>query len=136
MAKLFSLEQANALIPTLERQLRRLEQLRLNRREVREDLADLELKARSNGRDHAEEIRGLRERLESLQAEENTATEEITALGCEIKSLEEGLIDFPARREGRVVYLCWKLGEDRIRFWHELTTGFAGRRPLDEDLHG
>jgi hypothetical protein len=43
-------------------------------------------------------------------------------------------VDFPALREGREVYLCWRLGEDEVGYWHELTTGFAGRQPLDENL--
>jgi hypothetical protein len=51
-------------------------------------------------------------------------------MGCELKGIEEGLIDFPSPREGRTVYLCWKLGEDSIGSWHELDTGFAGRQPL------
>jgi hypothetical protein len=48
-----------------------------------------------------------------------------------VRDLEEGLCDFPAEREGRLVYLCWKAGEDAIAFWHEVDEGFAGRRPVD-----
>ncbi len=50
--------------------------------------------------------------------------------GVILRDPESGLIDFPAEREGRVVYLCWQLGEDRITHWHEPETGFAGRQPL------
>lgn len=58
--------------------------------------------------------------------------EELGALGVEVKDPDQGLIDFRALRDGREVYLCWKLGEGpRIRWWHELDTGFGGRRPLD-----
>ena len=46
-----------------------------------------------------------------------------------LKDIEEGLVDFPSEREGRTVYLCWKLGEDVIGYWHELDTGFPGRQP-------
>lgn len=53
-------------------------------------------------------------------------------LGCLVKSLEDGLVDFPALREGREVYLCWKLGEEDIGFWHETDAGFAGRQPLTD----
>lgn len=56
---------------------------------------------------------------------------ELQALGIVIRDIERGLIDFPSLREGREVYLCWELGEDGIAFWHELDTGFGGRRPLD-----
>lgn len=68
-----------------------------------------------------------------LRATIRDGIERLAALGCEVKDLEQGLIDFHAMREGREVYLCWRHGEDDIRFWHDLHTGFAGRRPLEED---
>ena len=52
--------------------------------------------------------------------------------GCIVKDLEEGLIDFPALRKGEEVCLCWKLGEERIAFWHRMEEGFAGRKPLED----
>jgi hypothetical protein len=55
---------------------------------------------------------------------------EINQVGCELKDCAMGLIDFPARHQGRDIYLCWKLGEDRINYWHELHSGFAGRQPV------
>jgi hypothetical protein len=59
--------------------------------------------------------------------------DEIAEHGAEVKDLDEGLIDFPALRQGETVLLCWKLGEDEIRYWHRVEDGFAGRRllPLD-----
>jgi hypothetical protein len=59
--------------------------------------------------------------------------DEIGKHGAEVKDLDEGLIDFPAQRRGETVLLCWKLGEDRIRYWHAVEDGFAGRRPLPLD---
>jgi hypothetical protein len=59
--------------------------------------------------------------------------DEIGERGAEVKDLDEGLIDFPALRGGETVLLCWKLGEDRIRYWHTVEDGFAGRRPLPLD---
>ena len=58
------------------------------------------------------------------------APRSIDAAGAEIKSLEEGLLDFPSRREGELVLLCWKLGEEEIEYWHGIDEGFAGRKPL------
>jgi hypothetical protein len=58
--------------------------------------------------------------------------DEIGKHGAEVKDLDEGLIDFPARRRGETVLLCWRLGEDEIRYWHRMEDGFAGRRPLEE----
>ena len=59
--------------------------------------------------------------------------DEIAEHGAEVKDLDEGLIDFPALRQGETVLLCWKLGEDEIRYWHRVEDGFAGRRPLPLD---
>jgi hypothetical protein len=54
----------------------------------------------------------------------------IHALGAVVKDPDEGLVDFPAHVEGREAYLCWKLGEDTIEYWHGIDEGFAGRKPL------
>jgi len=59
------------------------------------------------------------------------ALERIEATGCVVKDLEVGLLDFPALIDNEEVYVCWRLGEDRIRFWHRQDEGFAGRKPLD-----
>ena len=55
----------------------------------------------------------------------------VQSLGAELKEIRTGLIDFRSPRDDRVIYLCWRLGEPRILFWHELDAGFAGRQPLD-----
>jgi hypothetical protein len=57
---------------------------------------------------------------------------QIKDMGVLLKDAEKGLCDFPYLRRGRVVYLCWQLGEDQIQYWHDIETGFAGREPLDE----
>jgi hypothetical protein len=58
---------------------------------------------------------------------------ELQSLGCELKGLEQGLVDFPTLRQGRTVYLCWQYNEPEIAFWHELDAGFAGRQLLSDD---
>ena len=55
---------------------------------------------------------------------------ELQAAGIVLRDLDRGLVDFPALRDGREIYLCWELGEDEVTHWHELAGGFAGRRPL------
>ena len=52
--------------------------------------------------------------------------------GIVVRDLDQGLCDFPYERDGRVVYLCWRLGEERIAWWHDIDAGFAGRQPLDD----
>jgi len=70
---------------------------------------------------------------EPLAAEIRALVAAVAEMGVEVKDLDIGLIDFPTVRRGRQIYLCWKLGEgDRITWWHELHTGYAGRRPIVE----
>ncbi len=57
--------------------------------------------------------------------------EAIQAAGALVKDLDQGLLDFPALRDGEEILLCWHVGEDAIRYWHEPDAGFGGRRPLD-----
>jgi hypothetical protein len=63
----------------------------------------------------------------------NRRLEEIEALGCLPKDLNEGLVDFPSRVGGREVYLCWRLGEARVENWHGIAEGARGRQPLNRD---
>jgi hypothetical protein len=75
-----------------------------------------------------------RRRTEPVAREIRALLEEIAALGVEVKDPDLGLIDFRAMRRGREVYLCWRLGEgDRISWWHEIESGYAGRQPLVEN---
>ena len=69
----------------------------------------------------------------AMVQELNTALDKLKAVGVQVKDPRVGLIDFPARREGRLVFLCWKVGESRLDFWHELEDGFGGRRPVDDE---
>ncbi len=57
---------------------------------------------------------------------------ELAEVGCELKDYRTGLVDFVGRHQGRDVYLCWRLGEDRVGYWHEMTAGSAGRRPVSQ----
>jgi hypothetical protein len=73
----------------------------------------------------------LRGEHDHLMQQVKSALEQIQSTGCVVKDLEIGLLDFPARLNNKEVFLCWRLGEDRIRFYHGLEEGFAGRKPLD-----
>ncbi len=69
-----------------------------------------------------------------LAGELREAVEKVLETGCLVKDLEMGLVDFPSLRGGEEIYLCWKLGEEKIQYWHGLTEGYAGRKPLDDSL--
>jgi len=79
------------------------------------------------------EKRALREQAREKIAE---AIRQIHETGCVVKDLDEGLVDFPSMRDGHEVYLCWKLGEEHIGYWHGVDEGFAGRKPLEDDESG
>ncbi|HWP86115.1 MAG TPA: DUF2203 domain-containing protein [Terriglobia bacterium] len=78
------------------------------------------------------EFAHCKRRKEESSARLRHLAEEIENLGCLLKDLEIGLVDFPSRLGDQEVYLCWKLGEPGIRFWHHVEEGFAGRKPLDD----
>ncbi|HXJ18368.1 MAG TPA: DUF2203 domain-containing protein [Candidatus Polarisedimenticolia bacterium] len=79
--------------------------------------------------DSLAEIRALRERSVTALQEQ---VSRIQQTGCQVKDLDEGLVDFPSLMKGQEVLLCWKLGEERVLYWHGLEEGFAGRKPLDD----
>ncbi|PYV32176.1 MAG: DUF2203 domain-containing protein [Acidobacteria bacterium] len=80
------------------------------------------------------ELGQKRAERDRLAGELQEAVEKVLETGCLVKDLEMGLVDFPSLRGGQEIYLCWKLGEERIQYWHGLTEGYAGRKPLDDSL--
>jgi hypothetical protein len=127
-AQLFTVVEANALLPHLIPLLTRLRSLKKQLDETREELEQLIPAMRSNG--HGGEVRTLERRIAEHVDGLSSGIRRLTQLGIEVKDLDQGLIDFPSLRDGRVVYLCWRLGEERVGFWHDLDAGFAGRQPL------
>ena len=75
-----------------------------------------------------------RRRRDRAAGDLRSAIEEVQEIGCLIKDLDIGLIDFPTTYRGNEVYLCWKLGESAIEFWHAVDEGFRGRKPIDQDF--
>lgn len=78
-----------------------------------------------------EQIAPLRLERNRLAESVQAAIERIHSTGCLVKDLDVGLLDFPSRLNDEEVYLCWRLGEDRIRFYHRQDEGFSGRKPID-----
>ncbi|MDE3136401.1 MAG: DUF2203 domain-containing protein, partial [Acidobacteriota bacterium] len=77
-----------------------------------------------------EKARELRQGFDGATEKIQSAVEQIESVGCMVKNLDVGLIDFPGRLNGEDVFWCWRLGEDRIRFWHRQSEGFSGRKPI------
>ena len=71
--------------------------------------------------------------IEEHQREARMCIETLHQLGVHVKAIEHGLVDFPALRNGEYVYLCWKVGEPRVEWWHGLSAGYAGRQRITKD---
>lgn len=127
MPRLFTVEEANRLLPELREILSALRRAIEELEAVQGAAAELYWKLRTNGHDIEDEPlerqRAAREAIRGHIAR-------IQELGCELRDPRLGLIDFPSQRGEEVVYLCWKLDEPEVAFWHPLDSGFAGRRPL------
>ena len=126
--RLFTLAEANALLPELVPILESLRETKARLIEARDALSKLTPAMRSNGYGMA--AVGLERRVGNLVATLTRGIERVASLGVELKDVDQGLIDFPSRREGRIVLLCWRLGEGELAYWHEPDEGFAGRQPL------
>ena len=125
---LFSLDEANALIPKLELIMERMQRRGIELREAIEALARADGEPLSNI-----EVSDLLERrpeLRELVDELETLIHEIESCGGQFKGLELGLVDFPSEIDGQVGLLCWQYGEKEITHWHPLESGFDGRQPL------
>ena len=130
MPRLFTLDEANELLPRLQELLIEMQDNKRTLDRLQQQIGVLTGRASGNGHLVAKELSDKRRDAEALTKRLNELAEEISSMGCELKGIDEGLIDFASEREGRVVNLCWRLGEETIGWWHELDTGFAGRQPL------
>lgn len=131
--RLFTLTEAERTRREVEPVLIEAIELRRKLAPLDEDLTGLATRIQWSGGlavdyEKSARVRFERERLADSLKE---ALEKIQSTGCVVKDLDTGLLDFPAILNNEEVYLCWRLGEERIRFWHRQDEGFAGRKPLD-----
>jgi hypothetical protein len=123
-SKFFTVEEANALLPRIRVLMEQMFDLREQAMALRPDVWPVLEKAAGNGGSRkAGELLIIFQKFEVL-------FKQLKSMGCELKGLEQGLVDFPTIREGRAVYLCWQYNEPEISFWHDVDAGFAGRQPL------
>jgi hypothetical protein len=129
--RVFTLEEANAALTELRPIVERMVQHRRNLSAAQARQTELVTRIAGNGGDMVPS--DLHDLAETIQREADAISdcaEQINQAGAQVKSLEEGLLDFPARRGEEDVLLCWKLGEDEIRFWHGTDEGFSARKRL------
>ncbi len=124
--RFFTVEEARQLLPSLKELMGQVMVISHRLEEYRDLVQQLADSASSNtggpeGTAYLNIVISLQSCLTQLQE-----------TGCVLRSLQDGLIDFPHLKQGREIYLCWKYGEEDIRFWHEVDEGFAGRTPLLE----
>jgi hypothetical protein len=132
----FTLEEAESLLPRLTELMIELRARKEEYDNFMRRVEELGQKMRGNGHLVDAELKAAQAGLEQSAESVSQVAEQIHDTGCELKGIEEGLIDFPTQMEGREVYLCWQFGEERIDWWHELDTGFAGRQPLGRETPG
>ncbi len=123
--KYYTVEEANALLPTLEPLMKQLLTRRARASRLAQQMGHLLGDYRSNV--GAVELSVLTQDFAAIER----MLGKIRAYGVVIKDVNAGLLDFLSERNGRDVYLCWRYGEDRVEFFHELHTGFAGRQHID-----
>jgi hypothetical protein len=130
-AKLFTVDEANATLPLVRAITEDLAKLARDVIERRQRLDHLTHgRELASGDPYGDELAQIEEELEKDSRRLQGYVEELRELGVEPKGAAEGLVDFPATQDGRLVFLCWKLGEPEVLYWHELDAGFAGRQPL------
>lgn len=132
----FTLDEAQSLVPVLESLLRSAIVGKKLMEEVEAEVQALGHRIFLNGGTHVDVVAVARRKAERAKAEQRAkdALAEIDSIGVQVKDLEIGLLDFPCEVEGRIVLLCWKMGEQSITHWHSPEEGFAGRKLIDERI--
>ena len=124
----FSLEEANRSLPLVKRVVSDIVKTHALAMKLQREVE------RSGKSQKTDASAPQQKELDACMAKLEDFVDELSEIGCELKDYQSGLIDFVGRHEGRDVYLCWKLGEERITHWHELDSGFAGRQSVSK-LH-
>ena len=143
MADFYDIERANVRLPELSETLLILRGLRGDVVALRDRIVELNapwalagagasFPAGTSRSDAEEETRVLRMRLQGLFDQMQAAVAQIDAWGIQLREIETGLVDFPTLVAGRPIWLCWRLGEGEIGWWHEVTEGFDSRRRLED----
>jgi hypothetical protein len=136
MPRYFTRDEAERTLPKVEEAIRELLFLRAEHQKAEDALKELGRKLMMSGGMliDSESVKALRAKRESTGRLLEERFEQIQSFGCLVKDLSIGLLDFPTLYRGEEVYLCWRLGEPGIRFWHGVDEGFRGRKPIDQEF--
>jgi hypothetical protein len=133
MPRFFTLQEAERILPDVEAAIRQAMLKKAEYERAESGLHNLSKRIMAMGGmqiDRAQAAQQKNGRVEAARALQG-AVERVHEFGCLLKDLDIGLIDFPTLFQGEEVYLCWKLGEQGIHFWHGVAEGFGGRKPID-----
>ncbi|MBI2911161.1 MAG: DUF2203 domain-containing protein [Chloroflexi bacterium] len=127
----FTPEEANTLLPQLRPLLVAIQAHKAEIDHLEGEVRRVQRLVRGIGGGLSEEVvhqrlARLREAADALQR----ILDDVQALGCQVKDLDTGLVDFPSRRGGEIILLCWRVDEPAVAHWHDLESGFRGRQPL------
>ena len=126
----FTPAEANSALAQVRPVAERMVALRERMRELEGEQREMVQTIAGNGSGYAVSDSRSGE-FRSIVADLEACVQQLEGLGVQIKDVDLGLLDFPARREGDDVLLCWHVGEERVAFWHGLEEGYAGRKPID-----
>ena len=130
----FTPEEANAALAEVRPLVERMVAAREMLLDAQRRQAELVARVASNGGGLTPpDVSAVAAEVQQATAELVAVLEELEGLGVQVKDLDRGLVDFPCVHRGRVVLLCWELGEDEVAYWHGADEGFAGRKPLPLD---
>ena len=125
--KYFTIESVQKKLPKIKKSLLRLQNLR----EAIDSILSVRLDPNEIGyEEFIETNTKLNQEYHKISYEFYKEVEKLEKTGCVLKDLEQGLVDFYCKFEKRDIFLCWKLGEDRVKTWHEIDSGFTGRKPI------
>jgi len=131
--RIFTLDEANEVVPTLELEFGRVARLRDELKTLVEAMggADASVDVLQNGAEPPAGLEAEAARLRAVADDIASAVERVTELGCLVKDLDLGLVDFYAMMDDQPVLLCWQFGEPQVTHWHGVDEGYAGRKPIE-----
>jgi hypothetical protein len=134
LAQFYTVREANAMLPELTRLIQAMQLQGQQLAAMQGRVAAMQKKVRGNGYHNPTEDIMLSQAANQTEEALRLGVEQLAKWNIELKDLQRGLVDFPARREGRIVFLCWELGEPEVGYWHETTSGYDTRQPLDDQF--
>ena len=128
MFTLFTLDKANTILPKVKKKFDEILCCKNNVMDIQEELQNL-----SDSNCSFEKFIKKKQELNHIVTSLYKMIQELEDMGIMVKSVDEGLLDFPSIRDDKEIWLCWKAGENKVKFWHGKDEGFMGRKPIPQD---